>query len=672
MTYPALYSGSPLIPLDIVAAVIIAFVAALIAIYFLIHFRDKSAPVNLKIKRLVFIGSGLLLLILLASAALAAYWLLPTPHVIRADPRAGETDYPLTRKIEIIFDRPVSRALLEKSITPEVPGVWVFENSTYRTHLLRRLVFYPQESLTVATEYTIALKNVTNVIRKSPPYNYQLKFKTQKSPEVKKVTPGNNQKDVGADTPILIYLSAPDGQVSHFQFELSPQLPFETSLDQTKTLYTLTPKTPLKQGTRYQLLVKKSDVRRNLKTEAIVETGPLSEAYRGYFTTKIPVGIDSIFPTGDTVTSRQPITIRFTKAMDEASVKRSFSIQPPVAGSSLLIDHVIYVFTPKKYEFATEYTIRLAKKAQSLDGSFLESDLITTFTTLGRVRIASSFPTDGASGVRSAEPLAITFDQEVNPASAESLFSISPATSGVISWEGKTMIFTPIKSWQKDTLYTATIKAGVRSLDGLDSITDSQIVFSTVQSVFKLPVPIYLQQHPLSCELAALRMVLAFRQIEKTEEELLSQVGSDPSPRRGNIWGDPYEVFVGNIDGKQMSTGYGVYWPPIARVANLYRPAREFSGLPFPEILTEVKNGNPVIIWTYSRSGIPTFWFDGSGEKIFAASGEHTVVVVGFVGTVDNPSQIIVNDPLLGQIYWSLSEFIPKASLFANSGVIVY
>ncbi|MEK7525277.1 MAG: Ig-like domain-containing protein, partial [Patescibacteria group bacterium] len=669
MTYPALYSGSPLIPLDIVAAVIGAFIISLVAVYFLIHFHKKEAPVRTKIKRLVFVGSGLFILTALAGTALAAYWLLPTPHVIRADPRAGETDYPLSRKIEIVFDRPVSRALMEKSITPEVPGVWVFENSTYRTHLLRRVAFYPQESLTVATEYTIALKNITNVIRKSTPYDYELKFKTQPSPGVKKVSPGNNQKDVGADTPILIYLSAPDGQVSQFQFELAPHLPLEISLDQTKTLYTLTPKSPLKQGTRYQLLVKKSDVRRNLKSDAIVETGPLSEIYRGYFTTKIPVGIDSVFPTGDAVTSRQPITIRFTKEMDEASIKRNFSIQPPVAGSSLLIDHVIYVFTPKKYEFATEYTIRLAKEAESLDGSFLESDLATTFTTLGHVRIASSFPTDGSTGVRSDEPLAITFDQEVNPASAESLLAISPPTGGVISWEGKTLIFTPAKSWQKDTLYTAVIKAGVESLDGLDSITDNAIIFSTVQSVFKLPVPIYLQQHPLSCELAALRMALAFRQIAKTEEELLVQVGYDPLPRRGNVWGDPYETFVGSIDGKQMSTGYGVYWPPIARVANLYTQAREFSGISTTDILKEVEKGNPVIIWTYSRSGIPTFWFDGSGEKIFAASGEHTVVIVGFVGPVDHPSQVIVNDPLLGQIYWSLSEFTQKASLFANSGV---
>lgn len=660
MNYPDLYSGSPLIPLDIVAAVIGAFVISLIAVYFL------------KIKRLLLTGLGLFSLTVLVGAALAVYWLLPTPRVIRADPAADETDYPLSRKIEIVFDRPVSRALLTKTITPEVPGVWVFENSTYRTHLLRRAVFYPQESLAVDTEYTISLKNVVNVIRKSTPYDYQLKFTTQKAPQVKKVTPGNGQKDVGADTPILIYLSASDGQVSQFQFELSPRHPFEVSLDQTKTLYTLTPKSPLKQGTRYQLIIKKSDVRRNLTTDAIVETGPLSEVYRGYFTTKIPVGIDSVFPTGDSVTSRQSITIRFSKEMDEASIRRNFSIQPPVTGSSLLIDHLIYVFTPKKYDFETEYTIRLAKETASLDGSFLAADLVTTFTTLGHVRVESSFPVPGAAGIRSDQPLAVTFDQEVDPASAESLFSISPSTAGIISWEGKTMIFTPAKSWQKDTLYTATIKAGVTSLDGLDSIIDNTIAFSTVQSVFKLPVPAYLQQHPLSCEVAALRMALAYRQIEKTEEELLVQVGYDPSPRRGNLWGDPYEIFVGSIDGKQMSTGYGVYWPPIARVAALYRPAREFSGLSLSEILTEVKQGNPVIIWTYSRSGIPTFWFDGDGEKIFAASGEHTVVIVGFVGSVDNPSQIIVNDSLLGQLYWPVSEFTDKASLFANSGVVIY
>lgn len=665
-------SGSPLIPLDIIAAFVTAILLLLSAIYLVTHFKLKASPLVYRIKLLTLVTAGLLTFLVVTGTALALYWLVPTPHIVKTDPTLAEVNYSTSRKIEIVFDRPVSRALLEKSIAPEVPGVWVFENSTYRTHLMRRVVFYPQVSLAVDTEYTISLKNIENVLRKSAPYNYELKFKTQTSPTIARVVPGNNEKGVAVDTPISVYLSAPDGQVSQFEFEISPTLPFSISLDQTKTLYTLTPKEPMKQGTRYHLKISKSDVRRHLGSGAVVETGQRQQIYSAYFTTKIPVGIDSIYPTGNSVTSKQPVTIRFTKEMDEQSVLANFSIEPAIKGTPLLIDHIIFVFTPKEYDFETSYTIRLAKGTKSLDGSFLDTEMVSSFTTLGRVKIENSFPKNATTGITVNTPLSITFDQEVDQKSVEARFSLTPSTSGKIGWMGKSMTFTPDKPWQKDTVYVATLKSGIKSRFGLDSTENYQISFSTVQSVFKLSVPVYLQQHTLSCELATLRMALAYRQFAKTEEELLIQVGYDPSPRRGNIWGDPYETFVGNIDGKQMSTGYGVYWPPIARVANLYTKAAEFSGLSITDILKEVERSNPVIIWTYSKSGIPTYWFTTSGERIFAASGEHTVVVVGFVGSVDDPSQIIVNDPLIGQIYLSLSEFTKRAAIFANSGVIVY
>ena len=48
------------------------------------------------------------------------------------------------------------------------------------------------------------------------------------------------------------------------------------------------------------------------------------------------------------------------------------------------------------------------------------------------------------------------------------------------------------------------------------------VIASAVQSVkkttFKLSVPAYLQQHTLSCELASLKMTLAYKGIKKSEQ----------------------------------------------------------------------------------------------------------------------------------------------------------
>ena len=51
----------------------------------------------------------------------------------------------------------------------------------------------------------------------------------------------------------------------------------------------------------------------------------------------------------------------------------------------------------------------------------------------------------------------------------------------------------------------------------------------------------------------------------------------------------------------------------------------------------------------------------------------HSEVVVGFKGSVDNPSVIIVNDPWRGRLYYSRSTFEWNwRRSFNNTAVVVY
>ena len=47
------------------------------------------------------------------------------------------------------------------------------------------------------------------------------------------------------------------------------------------------------------------------------------------------------------------------------------------------------------------------------------------------------------------------------------------------------------------------------------------------------------------------------------------------------------------------------------------------------------------------------------------------MVIVGFVGSLDNPTQIVVNDPLEGRTYWTKDIFEKKVATFVGSGVVV-
>jgi len=206
-----------------------------------------------------------------------------------------------------------------------------------------------------------------------------------------------------------------------------------------------------------------------------------------------------------------------------------------------------------------------------------------------------------------------------------------------------------------------------------DAPASSVKALTTIQSqTVRLGVPAYLQQHTLSCEVASLRMALAYKGVVKSEDELLGLVGYDNTPHIGGTWGNPYQHFVGNVNGNQMRDGYGVYWDPIARVASMFGSAQAFQNQNIQFLTSQIQKGNPVIIWVFSSSGAPTHWKTPTGVDVFAVAGEHTVVVVGYVGPANNPTQMIVNDSLVGQVYWSRALFDHKWATFAQSGVVVF
>jgi uncharacterized protein YvpB len=188
-----------------------------------------------------------------------------------------------------------------------------------------------------------------------------------------------------------------------------------------------------------------------------------------------------------------------------------------------------------------------------------------------------------------------------------------------------------------------------------------------------LNIPIDYQDKPLSCEAASLKMALNYRGAGVSEDDIMSVVGFDPTIRNGGVWGNPYQAFVGDIYGHQDTTGYGVYWGPIANAAKKWRDAEAFSGWSAAQVANQVANGNPVVVWgTYGSSAYRDDWSTPDGQHILAWKGEHARTVIGFVGSSDNPTQFIINDPVAGRITWSTSQFLSNWGAFGNSGVVVY
>ena len=187
----------------------------------------------------------------------------------------------------------------------------------------------------------------------------------------------------------------------------------------------------------------------------------------------------------------------------------------------------------------------------------------------------------------------------------------------------------------------------------------------------QLPASYHRQEHSLSCEIASLKMALSVYGLDIPESELINKLKFDPTGRSKTSWGDPYTGFVGNIDGKMMGDGYGVYWDPIAAVGDQYLNA-EVKKFTAQTLAAEIADGRPVVSWGYSGRGKKYYWATSEGKKITAVNGEHARTIVGFTGSVDSPTTFIIFDPIYGKLTWKTKDLMNNWAPFDNMGVVLY
>ena len=188
----------------------------------------------------------------------------------------------------------------------------------------------------------------------------------------------------------------------------------------------------------------------------------------------------------------------------------------------------------------------------------------------------------------------------------------------------------------------------------------------------RLPVKLHVQEHSLSCEIATLKMALSVHGLIVSENDLISRLAFDPTPKGTGVWGDPSKGFVGSIDGRMLVTGYGVYAPPIAQVGNAYASAELLRNGSAGQLARHIAAGNPVIIWGHYGQRLNVFgWHTREGTPVRAVDGEHTRLVYGFDGPVQSPTRFYLVDPVTGAFSWSTDELMRNWSSLDYIGVVV-
>jgi hypothetical protein len=187
-------------------------------------------------------------------------------------------------------------------------------------------------------------------------------------------------------------------------------------------------------------------------------------------------------------------------------------------------------------------------------------------------------------------------------------------------------------------------------------------------------VPMLRQQYRLSCEAAALEMALAHEGIRRSQWRTLLAMGIDRrhpgAGYRGG--GDPYRGFVGDPSGSEIRrTGYGTYFPPVARVATAFggRVVLADQRVAPAIVYAQVATGHPAITW------IAYDWAPHARHDYLAWDGrwvpyagpiEHTVTIVG-VG----PGSVLVNDPARGAYWRSRAAFEAAFAVYDDMAVVL-
>lgn len=589
------------------------------------------------------------------------------PRVIAASPAADAMLESLSSPVTIQLDKPIDRKSLEVSILPKINGSLSFEDSYVQRSFVRRIVFTPDTYFQPGTEYTVQISSLRNVLGiGSGEYHYT--FRTPSLPKVTSVVPADTQKDVAICGPVTVVLDQVASDVTEVNFAFTPPVTFATALSDDRKTYTLKPVDCLAQNTEYTVAVTRKLTIPNV-TLADQDGSATSSTS---FTTKGPPGITAVTPQGGGILpSTKEIVVSFSEKMEAIDLGKQVQLNPPINGSWAWRDAQTAVYTfAQALPFDTKYILSFPQGLHDQKGGFIPADASFSFTTIGHVQVSGVSPGRGKTGVSIGAPISLTFDQPVDHASAEQRFSLSPAADGNFTWQNQTMTYHT--SLAKDTSYQVSEAAGVHSTIGLDLASTFSSSFATEESVTVLAVSQYYQQRALSCEVASLKMALNYRGIGVSEDDLLNQLPTDTSARNGNTWADPYQVFVGDVNGHQNTTGYGVYAGPIAQLAKNYRQAQSVSGWSVQQLAQAITDGNPVEIWGTAGSAKPDSWTTSEGRQISAWVGEHARLVVGFTGRVENPTAFIINDPIFGRLRWSSAQLRGNWSAFGNMGVEIF
>ncbi len=190
--------------------------------------------------------------------------------------------------------------------------------------------------------------------------------------------------------------------------------------------------------------------------------------------------IDPDNPLDPNIAAMERVIIDFSKPMNRMKTERAFGISPDCPGyfEASPDTRLIYRFTASP-EYGRQYRVLVDSSAEDGSGVTLARDFSLVFN------VGNDATPPMVAGIHDGTPpywnkdtikhgieknafFRVDFSEDIDKASCEEAFSLTPAVSGVFSWTGNsTMIFTPSSPLESEAVYQITIGTGAADLHGL-------------------------------------------------------------------------------------------------------------------------------------------------------------------------------------------------------------
>ena len=207
--------------------------------------------------------------------------------------------------------------------------------------------------------------------------------------------------------------------------------------------------------------------------------GNPSPVYTMDFKINTPPQVSSTTPANGAsgVPTSTTILITFTNDMDQGTASGGISFSPSISGSSMSWTNSRTLSISSTLTSSTNYTVTVHDSMKDTNGSRLDGDkdgheggnYVFSFSTASPPKVVSTDPANLATGVALTKTITVTFDQAIDPATAnDSTITVDPSVSGLtVNAGGSGVTLNHQGQFEPNTVYTVTVSDSVKSALGI-------------------------------------------------------------------------------------------------------------------------------------------------------------------------------------------------------------